>query len=321
MGPFVTVNWSLGRLKKVKAVLLLLFGAVLWLTAEGEARTERPTWRLKGGDGIYQTRGQDSLYSIAGRLGQRWEYLARLNELQPPFTLSIGQRLQINGRHLVPQTPIADGLLLNLPGHMLYLFTSGALVKKFPVAIGRPDWPTPEGSFTIVGKQKNPIWTVPKSIQEELRKEGRLVLDKVPPGPDNPLGKFWLPLSVPGYGIHSTIWPESIGHSTSHGCIRMLPEDIEELFPFVQIGSPVTIVYEPIKLAVLRQRQDLSGSPPQRLSKAVFLPGAPGRTDQPQQHLSDQVEWSKASVVLADQAGVAEDISRSEPAGSKRALK
>ena len=59
-----------------------------------------------------------------------------------------------------------------------------------------------------------------------MQKEGKLVVEKVPPGPNNPLGKYWLPLSAPGYGIHSTLWPESIGHSTSHGCIRMLPEDI-----------------------------------------------------------------------------------------------
>ena len=139
---------------------------------------------------------------------------------------------------------------MNLPGHMIYLFSEGSLVKRYPVAIGRPDWPTPQGNFVVLGKIKNPTWTVPQTIQEEMEKEGKLVLEKVPPGPDNPLGKYWLPLSAPGYGIHSTIWPESIGHSTSHGCIRMLPEDIEALFPYIKAGIPVSIIYEPVKLAL-----------------------------------------------------------------------
>jgi L,D-transpeptidase ErfK/SrfK len=305
--------------KKILFYLLWICGVLTGVGLDGEARIEKAGPQLQGGEALYSARLRDSLYSIAGRLGQRWEYLARRNELQPPFALAIGQRLQINNRHIVPPASIADGLLLNLPGHMIYLFSGGNLVKKFPVAIGRPDWPTPEGNFTIAGKQKNPVWTVPRSIQEELRKEGKLVLEKVPPGPDNPLGKYWLPLSAPGYGIHSTIWPESIGHSTSHGCIRMLPEDLEGLFPLLQSGTPLAIVYEPIKLAAADGRVFLEVHPnvyqkrlayPERLQDLVKRFG-----------LTEQVDWSKAAAVLAEQAGVAEDIGRPDPGKTRRALK
>jgi L,D-transpeptidase ErfK/SrfK len=306
-------------LRKILLVLCLTGGAWFGAGIDAEARIEKPPPQLQGGEGFYSARSRDTLYAIAGRLGQRWEYLARLNELQPPFALAIGQRLQINNRHIVSASALSDGLLLNLPGHMIYLFTNGTLVKKFPVAIGRPDWPTPEGHFTIVGKQKNPVWTVPRSIQEELRQEGKVVLEKVPPGPDNPLGKYWLPLSAPGYGIHSTIWPESIGHSTSHGCIRMLPEDLETLFPLVQSGTPVSIVYEPVKLAVSDGKIFLEVHPnvyQKRFSYQDRLQGLIRKLG-----LVDQVDWAKAAAVLAEQAGVAEEITRKVSEDTKRALK
>ncbi|MCU0580437.1 MAG: L,D-transpeptidase family protein [Desulfobacterota bacterium] len=300
--------------------LMLIGGALAGAWAEAEARVEKTRPPLQGGEGLYNARSRDSLYAIAGRLGQRWEYLARLNELQPPFALSIGQKLQINNRHIVPSAALTDGLLLNLPGHMIYLYNNGTLIRRFPVAIGRPDWPTPEGNFTLVGKQKNPVWTVPKSIQEELRKEGRVVLDKVPPGPDNPLGKYWLPLSTPGYGIHSTIWPESIGHSTSHGCIRMLPEDIAGLFPLVQSGTPVAIVYEPIKLTAADDGRVFLEVHPNVYQKRLVYPERL-QTLVRRFGLAEQVDWNKAAAVLAEQAGVAEDISRGEAQNGKRAAK
>ncbi len=259
----------------------------------------------------YRTRNGDSLYAIAGRLGQRWEYLARTNDLQPPFALSIGKTLQINNRHIFPQSSVSEGLLLNLPGHMIYLFANGTLVKRFPVAIGRPDWQTPNGTFTIMGKFKNPTWTVPQSIQEEMQKEGRLVVEKVPPGPDNPLGKYWLPLSAAGYGIHSTIWPESIGHSTSHGCIRMLPEDIGELFPYIKPGTPISIIYEPIKLAQTPDKKIFLEVHPNVYQKQLSYWNHAQALAQ-KQGLTAQVDWAKVAGVLAEQNGVAEEITKTK---------
>jgi len=265
--------------------------------------------QIQGGELFYRARSRDSLYAIAGRLGQRWEYVARLNELQPPYALSLGMILRINNRHLLPQTSLKEGLLLNLPGRMIYLFANGNLVKRYPVAIGRPDWPTPHGHFMIMGKIKNPTWTVPQSIQEEMQKEGKLVVEKVPPGPDNPLGKYWLPLSAPGYGIHSTIWPESIGHSTSHGCIRMLPEDIESLFPYIKAGTPISIIYEPVKLALTPDKKIFLEAHPNVYQKPLSYWDHAQALAQ-KQGLNDQVDWAKAATVLAERNGVAEEITK-----------
>jgi L,D-transpeptidase ErfK/SrfK len=272
----------------------------------------QPSWpvfsEVQGGENIYVVKTKDSLYSISGRTGTTWEHLAKINNLFF-YQLSIGQRLVINNRHIIPQDRITNGLLLNIPGHMLYLYEQGRLIKRFPVGLGRPDWPTPLGVFNIKGKYKNQTWTVPKSIQEEMRREGKVVLEKVPPGPDNPLGKYWIPLSVPGYGIHATIWPESIGHSTSHGCIRMITEDIENLFPLIKSGIPISIVYEPLKLAVTSQGK-------------IFLEAHPNTYQKPFSYLnhvhtlarknglSDQIDWTKVEAVLIERNGIAEEITR-----------
>jgi L,D-transpeptidase ErfK/SrfK len=55
-------------------------------------------------------------------------------------------------------------------------------------------------------------------------------------------------LSIKGYGIHGTNFPWAVGRLVTHGCIRLYPEDIVRLYPMVSIGTPVNIIYEPIKI-------------------------------------------------------------------------
>ena len=122
-------------------------------------------------------------------------------------------------------------IVINVPARRLTLVEGSAFVKAYPVAVGRAWSPTPRGQFKILQKAKDPTWA-PK---------GRPV---VPPGPKNPLGHRWMRISPDGYGIHATNEPGSIGKARSHGCIRMLPADAEDLFDRVPLGTPVTIVYD-----------------------------------------------------------------------------
>jgi len=85
-------------------------------------------------------------------------------------------------------------------------------------------------------KEKNPWWYPP--TQDAWAKG----LQPVPPGPGNPLGTRWMGLSAPGVGIHGTDEPWSIGHSESHGCIRMQVPDAEWLYKRVRVGTPVFII-------------------------------------------------------------------------------
>jgi L,D-transpeptidase ErfK/SrfK len=96
-----------------------------------------------------------------------------------------------------------------------------------------------------VRKTPDPIWRPSPAIREEHAAAGHWLESEVKPGPDNPLGKYALYLGLPGgYLIHGTNKPWGIGMRVSHGCIRLYPEGIEALYPYVPVGAPVRIVDE-----------------------------------------------------------------------------
>ena len=130
----------------------------------------------------------------------------------------------------------APVIVIHRGSNRLYLYDGARLVRVFPVATGQAAWPTPLGHFAIVVKQKNPWWFPP--TQDSWAAGAK----PVPPGPNNPLGTRWMGLSAPGVGIHGTDEPWSIGHSESHGCIRMQVPSAEWLYNRVQVGTPVFII-------------------------------------------------------------------------------
>jgi L,D-transpeptidase ErfK/SrfK len=146
---------------------------------------------------------------------------------------------------------LTDGVVVNIPQRVLFLMRDGDVVARYPVAVGTRSWPTYIGPFTIVVKETDPVWDVPVSIQEEQRQQGKPVLTRVLPGPANPLGNYWLGLSAPGYGIHGTNAPASVGKFATHGCVRMRAEDIEDLFGRVDVGTPGVFIYEPLVLVLV----------------------------------------------------------------------
>ena len=95
-----------------------------------------------------------------------------------------------------------------------------------------------------VKKAEKPTWNVPAAI----RAEKPSLPSFVPPGPDNPLGDFWMAFTDRQHGIHGTNEPYGVGRRVSHGCIRLYPGDIIDLAKRVENGTPVRIIYQPIKL-------------------------------------------------------------------------
>jgi len=192
----------------------------------------------------------DSLTAIGARYGQPVRRIAETNGLDPRARLVPGQRLFVCSRHLAPRVEgLDDGLVINLPQRMAFRYVAGRLDGAWPVAVGRRDWPTPIGDFTVRSREQDKTWYVPVSIQEEMRREGRPVLTEVPPGPENPLGRHWIGLSLPAIGIHGTNAPASVYGFRSHGCIRMHPDDVATLYERVAVGERGRIVYEPLLLA------------------------------------------------------------------------
>lgn len=203
---------------------------------------------IAGSEMTYSVAEGDSLSTVSARYGVEVALLAAANALTPRSRLVPGQILRVDGRHLVPALP-EWGIVVNIPQRFLFYAEEGKPVLAFPVAVGKRDWRTPTGRFQIATRERHPVWDVPVSIQAEMRRLRHPVLTKVPPGPDNPLGDYWMGLSGSGCGIHGTNAPASIYGFRTHGCIRLHPSDVAELFDRVVVGLPVEIVYRPVLLA------------------------------------------------------------------------
>ncbi|MDD4334609.1 MAG: L,D-transpeptidase family protein [Desulfotomaculaceae bacterium] len=111
-------------------------------------------------------------------------------------------------------------IIIDMDNLTLTLFNKGEFYKKYPVAMGKYETPTPVGNWKIISMYNNP--------------------------PDV-MGTRWMGLNIPygQYGIHGTNNPHSIGSFASHGCIRMFNNDAEEIYHMVTSGTPVIIIGTP----------------------------------------------------------------------------
>jgi len=256
----------------------------------------------------YKVQSGDYLIKIGARYGVEAASLSRSNYIEYNDLLLTGQELVIDNRHIVPYKT-ENGLLINLPQRMLYFFQGGNLTVAYPIGLGKPSWATPIGEFIVVDKAINKPWLVPKSIQVEMKREGHLVKEKVPPGESNPLGKHWIGLSISAIGIHGTIAPSSVYDFRSHGCIRLHPDDIAELFEKIPIGVAGNIIYLPILLAELDRKiflevhQDIYHK-----SNSAMLDVEKMAHDR---HLFDRIDWIKAERVFELKEGIASDVTLS----------
>jgi len=203
--------------------------------------------QLVGSDFTYTIQKGDSLTSVGSRFGVDVRVIAKANSLQSD-KLAIGQVLRIDNRHIVPPSERVS-ILVNVPQRMLFYFSPASAPAAYPVAAGRAGWRTALGDFQVVRMEEDPTWYVPISIQNEMRRNGKPVLTRVPPSPQNPLGKFWIALNIGGIGIHGTNAPASIYHLVTHGCIRLHPDDISNLYSKVSLGMRGRVIYEPVLLA------------------------------------------------------------------------
>ncbi len=197
----------------------------------------------------YRVEEKDTLLDIARKFDLGFNEMRLLYPGLDPWLPPKGMVLQVPTRWVLPDFR-GEGMVINVPELRLYLFLPEiGLVKTHPVGIGVQENPTPLGIFKVVEKKVDPTWHIPPSLQEEYG--GRRA---IPPGPDNPLGRYWIGLSAESYGIHGTNSPWGIGRLVSHGCIRLYPEDIERLFPLVKRGMTVKLTYEPVKFGCERGR-------------------------------------------------------------------
>jgi lipoprotein-anchoring transpeptidase ErfK/SrfK len=126
-------------------------------------------------------------------------------------------------------------LTLDRATFTLRLWKNLKLAKTYTVAVGQEGLETPEGLYHIEEKQENPSWHVPNSAWA-----GDLAGQVIPPGPADPIKARWMGI-FEGAGIHGTDEVESLGSAASHGCVRMSIPDVIELYPQVEVGTPIYI--------------------------------------------------------------------------------
>jgi len=198
--------------------------------------------------GEYTIKEKDTLLDVARDNDLGFNEMESLYPDIDPWVPPRGMKLVIPSQWILPQTR-KYGLVINIAEMRLYYFLKSiGMVRTYPIGIGDHGWFSPEGTFWVKEKRKKPAWYIPESLQEKYQ------MKVMPPGPDNPLGDYWLGLSIAGYGIHGTNFPWAIGRLVTHGCIRLYPEDIEKLFPLVRVKTPVEILYEPVKVGLKEGR-------------------------------------------------------------------
>src|ERR1700733_5775369 len=192
---------------------------------------------------------EDTLPDIARRFDVGYEEILRGNPGDDPWLPGVGREVIVPTQFILPAAP-HEGVVVNVAAMRIFYYPphkkgQPETVYTHPIGIGKVGWKTPEGTTKIVSRQKDPVWVVPKSVREEHQEDGEQLPAKVPAGPDNPLGAYEFRLGWPSYLIHGTNKPYGVGMRSSHGCMRLYPEDIAVFFDLIPIGTKVTVVNQP----------------------------------------------------------------------------
>jgi len=260
----------------------------------------------------YTVKNDESLYEIARTYKTGFNKIVAANPGIDPYVPGKGTSLILPTSWILPDAGREPGIVVNISEMRLYYFfmKHGArMVKTYPIGIGDEGNDTPLGTFKIIEKIVHPAWNVPESIRREKPELPAVV----PPGPDNPMGTHALRLSRRTVLIHGTDVPWGIGRRVSHGCIRLYPEDIVELFALVPIHTRVTIVQQPVKVGVSRGRVYIEVNEDKEMKsfdyarEAASLLGKRG--------LLDSVSMNKVARTVREKRGFAADVTRKNNAG------
>ena len=213
----------------------------------------------------YDARYEDTFIHLARDYNLGFTELRAANPYVDPWLPGRGTDLILPTRHILPDAP-RDGVVINLADMRLYAFINGDNAPfHTPIGIGREGLGTPEGTTKVTRKKEGPTWTP----TPRMRREDPELKPHYPPGPDNPLGTHALYLGWPTYALHGTNKPFGIGRRISSGCIRLYPEKIIELYDIIPVGTKVTVVNQPIKVAWIDNQLFLEANPSLEQSVAM----------------------------------------------------
>ncbi|MGB6488990.1 MAG: L,D-transpeptidase family protein [Steroidobacteraceae bacterium] len=294
---------------------------------------------LIGQDQAIQTQASDTLLDLARKYSVGYWEIQEANPKVDMWLPGQGTNLTIPGRFIVPPVD-HKGIVINLPQHRMFYFPKSGrhdqpIVITYPVSPGEGDFPTPVGVTRIVRKVPHPVWIPTAHILKAHAEAGDPIPKVWAAGPDNPMGEWALETTL-SHGeiyIHGTNNPMAIGMSVTHGCVRLYPEDIAALYPIVRVGTPVTIVNEPVLASLQDGDLYLEVHPP---TNSNHVP-APPDFDQISQIIDAAIgksvvaiDWDKVRQVAAQANGIPQligveayygppDTAPGKPAGTQTA--
>lgn len=296
-----------------RSLVLLILALALPATATALTfRLPEDGDQLVGDNMVHTARHEDTFVALGRTFGVGFRALRAANPEVHPWVPGEGTAITLPLSFILPARSERESIVLNLAEFRLYHFLPAKnTVRTYAVGIGRQGWETPTVATRVTGTAANPSWTPPASIRREHAEQGDILPRVVPPGPDNPLGKYAVRLSAPGYLFHGTNRKLGIGMRVSHGCIRLYDGDIEELAHSVEYGTPVHIVNEPVKagwrdgrlyLEVHPQLEEDEGQP---IDFEGIVDAALAR--QPERDI--EVDWERARETARRQSGMPVAIS------------
>jgi len=283
-----------------------------------------PSQDVVGEVQVVKATKDDTLTDIARRFNVGYEEITRANPKLDPWLPGEGAEVIVPSQFILPDAP-RTGLVINIAAMRIFYFPpvkkgERQVVFTHPIGIGKVGWRTPEGVTKIVRRQKDPTWRVPVSVRKEHHENGEDLEPVIGPGPDNPLGKYAFYLQWPSYLIHGTNKPAGVGLRSSHGCIRLYPEDIEQFFNMVPIGTQVRVVNQPFVFGwrdaeLYMQPYDVLEDDTRDWAKAqkrLLTKSLAVRLQQEVQQHHEQVDWNLVSSLAHSPRGVPVPITKSD---------
>lgn len=241
-------RWSRAWLATLVGASLLGLGGATGAQAE-TFRLDNPNDSVVGAPFYFKARAKDTLLDIARQNNLGYADMRQANPKVDMWVPGAGTEVMVPAIFVLPNVP-HEGIVINRAEKRLYYFPPDRPdeVRIYTISVGKDAMGTPLGTFKVIEKRENPVWTPGPNVRAMHAARGDILPATVPPGPDNPLGRYAMRLSNPDYLIHGTSMPWGIGMEVSGGCIRMYPEGVEELFPMVGLDTPVAIIDQPYKV-------------------------------------------------------------------------
>jgi L,D-transpeptidase ErfK/SrfK len=248
----------------------------------------------------------DTLPDIARHFSLGLNEISTANPGVDVWVPEVGKRVLLPLNFVLPDAP-RKGIVVNLATMRLFQYKedgTSLLVTTYPIGIGTEERPTPTGQMHVARKAARPTWHVPASIAEDHRKKGDILPKAVPPGPDNPLGEYALYLSKPGYLIHGTNKPASIGLTATNGCLRLYPENVKLLFDDTPVKTPVLIVNQPYLIGQRDGVLYLEAHAPPEASGPLESEKLQNKLRTIEKKAQRTIDWKKVKEVQAEARGI-----------------